>query len=491
MNEEREQPMDDREPDEDAVADPHPSAPPPAEGHEYADSGPSPTKGHESADSGAQPTRGHESGESGPSPMDDREPDERPGADSGEIDVVELGEDGEFDDLPPPTASSAELLAEFRARTDQFSAPTQPDIIPGAAGGDILPGTFSGASMAPPTTWADESDGSSASSGPVEPWMAQLDQLRYEIRRVIVGQHRVVERVLVALLAGGHCLLEGAPGLGKTKLLSTLAQTVGGSFSRIQFTPDLIPSDIVGTRIYRGSTERFDVERGPIFANLVLADEINRAPAKVQSALLEVMAEHQVTIGGETHAVPDPFLVLATQNPIEHEGVYALPEAQRDRFLMRVPVDFPTPAQEAEIVRRGTGSAVVPDTILSVADVCELQRLAAEVCVDPRVADYAVRLVLATRTPYEHGLGELDGLIDYGASPRATLGLLAAGKALAVLRGRRWVSPQEVFDVAYDVLNHRLVLSFEALADGTTVDEVLVKLLSTVKAPVGVTNPNS
>ncbi|MEM9712179.1 MAG: MoxR family ATPase [Actinomycetota bacterium] len=322
-----------------------------------------------------------------------------------------------------------------------------------------------------------------------EPWHAQIEQLRYEIRRVIVGQQRVVERVLVALVAGGHCLLEGAPGLGKTKLLSTLARTIGGSFSRIQFTPDLIPSDIVGTRIYRASSESFDVELGPIFANLVLADEINRAPAKVQSALLEVMAEHQVTIGGITHEVPDPFLVLATQNPIEHEGVYALPEAQRDRFLMRVPVDYPSPAEEAEIVRRGAAGEVMPDRILTTDDIAELQRRAHEIHVDPRVADYAVRIVLATRAPADHGLPELVGRIEYGASPRATLGLLSAGRALAVLRGRRWVSPQEIFDVAYDVLNHRLVLSFDALADGTTIDEVLVALLSTVRAPVGVTEP--
>ena len=404
----------------------------------------------------------------------------------------------EADDDRPAAPSAPRAWAD----ADRAEAPTQPDIIPGAArsgSDDILPtappGIVSpGSTTAPggssPTTPLRSVDEDWSLSPTLhEPWHAQIEQLRYEIRRVIVGQQRVVERVLVALVAGGHCLLEGAPGLGKTKLLSTLSKAIGGSFSRIQFTPDLIPSDIVGTRIYRASSESFDVELGPIFANLVLADEINRAPAKVQSALLEVMAEHQVTIGGTTHPVPDPFLVLATQNPIEHEGVYALPEAQRDRFLMRIPVDYPSPAEEAEIVRRGAIGEAVPDAILGPDDVLDLQRRAHEVHVDPRVADYAVRLVLATRSPAQHDLAELDGLIEYGASPRATLGLLSAGRALAVLRGRRWLSPQEVFDVAYDVLNHRLVLSFDALADGTTVDEVLVTLLSTVRAPVGVTEP--
>ncbi len=324
---------------------------------------------------------------------------------------------------------------------------------------------------------------------PDEPWFHQLDALRREIQRVIVGQDRVLERVLVALLAGGHCLLEGAPGLGKTRMLATLARSIGGSFARIQFTPDLIPADIVGTRIYRASVERFDVELGPVFANLVLADEINRAPAKVQSALLEVMGERQVTIGGTTHPAPSPFLVMATQNPIESEGVYVLPEAQRDRFLMRVPVEYPRPAEEAEIVRRASAGEPGIEPVLDLDDVVGLQRRAAAVHVDPSVQDYAVRIVLATRRPREHHLDELDGAIAFGASPRASIGLVAAGRALALLRGRRWLAPQDVYDVAYDVLNHRLVLSFDAMADGVTVDEVIVTLLTTVPAPPGVDEP--
>jgi MoxR-like ATPase len=310
----------------------------------------------------------------------------------------------------------------------------------------------------------------------------RLNQLLGEMRRVIVGQDRVLERVLVALIANGHCLLEGVPGLGKTLTVSTLAKTLGGTFARIQFTPDLLPSDIVGTRVYRPSTERFDVELGPVFANIVLADEINRAPAKVQSALLEVMAERQVSLGGITHPLPRPFLVLATQNPIESEGVYPLPEAQRDRFLMRIPVDYPTGAEEHEIVNRARRGAVEPLRLLSTDDVIALQQAARAVDVDPAVQDYAVRLVLATRDPRAHGV-DIDGLLAYGASPRASIGLIDAGRALALLRGRDHVLPQDVYDVAYDVLNHRLVLSFDAVADGVTVDDVLVQLLTSIVAP--------
>ncbi len=313
---------------------------------------------------------------------------------------------------------------------------------------------------------------------------AHLATVRAEIGRVIVGQQRVVDRVLVCLLAGGHCLLEGAPGLGKTRLLTTLAATLGGSFSRIQFTPDLLPSDVVGTRIWRAQQERFDVALGPVFANIVLADEINRAPAKVQSALLEVMAERQVSIGGETHRVPSPFLVLATQNPIESEGVYQLPEAQRDRFLMKVPVDYPAgPHEELEIVRRAAGDAVEPQQLLDIGLVRDLQETARAVHVDPRVADYAVRLVLATREPARYGLDDLQGLIAFGASPRASIGLVEGARALALIRGRGHVEPQDIYDLGYDVLNHRLVLSFDAVADGVTVDKVLYRLLTTIPAP--------
>jgi len=310
----------------------------------------------------------------------------------------------------------------------------------------------------------------------------RLREVTTGLQRVIVGQDRVLERVLISLLAGGHCLLEGVPGLGKTLTVSTLAKSLGGTFTRIQFTPDLLPSDIVGTRIYRPSTESFDVELGPVFANFVLADEINRAPAKVQSALLEVMAERQISIGGTTYQLPAPFLVLATQNPIESEGVYPLPEAQRDRFLMRIPVDYPTAAEEHQIVDRAAAHVPTPSPILSTQDVADLQRAAGEVFVDKAVQDYAIRLVLATRDPDEHGI-DIVGLLSYGASPRASIGLVAAGRALALLRGRDHLLPQDVYDVAYDVLNHRLVLSFDAVADGVTVDDVLVELLTTVVAP--------
>jgi MoxR-like ATPase len=313
---------------------------------------------------------------------------------------------------------------------------------------------------------------------------ALLERVLFEVKKVIVGQDRLVERVLVGLLARGHCLIEGVPGLAKTLTIETVARTVGGRFVRIQFTPDLIPSDIVGTRIYRASQERFDVELGPIFANFVLADEINRAPAKVQSALLEVMAERQVSIGGTTHPVPLPFLVLATQNPIESEGVYPLPEAQRDRFLMKVVIGYPTGGEEMEVVRRMGVSPPVAEQVLELDDLVRLQGAADAVFVDAGTADYAVRLVLATRRPEEHGLPELAPYLSYGASPRGSLGLVAAARGLALLRGRDYAVPQDVFDVAFDVLRHRLVLSYEALAEGVEADAVLSRILSVVPAPL-------
>jgi MoxR-like ATPase len=311
---------------------------------------------------------------------------------------------------------------------------------------------------------------------------ARLEQALFEVKKVIVGQDQAIERLLTCLLARGHVLLEGVPGVAKTLASETLARVVGGSFVRIQFTPDLLPADIVGTRIYRGSSETFDVELGPIFANFVLTDEVNRAPAKVQSALLEVMAEGHVSIGGETFPVPDPFLVLATQNPIESEGVYQLPEAQRDRFLMNVNIGYPSPSEEVEIVHRMGVRPPQPAQVLSPEDVLDLQAAADDVYVDPGVVDYAVNVVFATREPSDHGLADLKGMIAYGASPRASLGLVAAGRALALLRGRDYALPQDVFDVAPDVLRHRLVLSYEALADGVEVEDVLVRVLSTVPA---------
>ncbi len=312
---------------------------------------------------------------------------------------------------------------------------------------------------------------------------AQLEQALFEMRRVVVGQDRVLERLMVALLAGGHCLLEGVPGLGKTLTLSTMARVLGGTFSRIQFTPDLLPSDITGTRIYLASQERFDVEPGPVMANFVLADEVNRAPAKVQAAMLEVMAEHQVTIGDRTFQAPDPFLVMATQNPIESEGVYPLPEAQRDRFMMRVPVGYPSIDEEREIVRRMDVLASTADAILDPADVIAMQGATRKIFVDQKVTDYALRIVTATRRPTDVGVGQLDGLVEYGASPRASIALIRGAAAMALLRGRSYALPQDVYEIAYDVLNHRIVLSYEALADGVTVDDVLVELLSKLPAP--------
>src|SRR5450759_3447818 len=305
----------------------------------------------------------------------------------------------------------------------------------------------------------------------------------FQVKRVIVGQDRLVERALVCLLARGHCLIEGVPGLAKTLTVSTLATVVGGAFARLQFTPDLVPADIVGTRIWRPSVEEFDIEWGPVFANLVLADEINRAPAKVQSALLEVMAEGQVSIGGSTRVVPQPFLVLATQNPIESEGVYALPEAARDRFLMHIVVQHPSYAEETEIARRMGGHTPHADRVLSAEQLVALQAVVDDVFVHHAVADYAVRMVMATRDPARWGLPDLANQIALGASPRGTLGLLAAGRALAVLRGRRFLVPQDVYDVAPEVLRHRLLLSYDALAEGTKVDDVVAAVLAGVPAP--------
>jgi MoxR-like ATPase len=310
-----------------------------------------------------------------------------------------------------------------------------------------------------------------------------IETALFEIKKVIVGQDRMIERLAVCLLARGHCLLEGVPGVAKTLAVETLARVTGGTFARLQFTPDLLPADIVGTRIYRASSEQFDIELGPVFANFVLADEINRAPAKVQSALLEIMAERHVSIGGQTFAAPDPFLVLATQNPIESEGVYPLPEAQRDRFLMKVLIDYPTPAEEVAIVHRMGVTPPEPSQVLDPFRLLQLQGEADQVYVDRGVVEYAVNLVLATRDPSSFGLADLHELIAYGASPRASIGLVRAGRALALLRGRTYALPQDVFDVAPDILRHRLVLSYEALARELTPDHLLARVLSTVPAP--------
>jgi MoxR-like ATPase len=315
-----------------------------------------------------------------------------------------------------------------------------------------------------------------------------LRQALAEVRRVIVGQEHMVERLLVALLARGHCLLEGVPGVAKTLAASTLATVVGGSFARIQFTPDLVPSDIVGTRVFHPSTERFDVELGPVFVNFLLADEINRAPAKVQSALLEVMAERQVTLAGETHPLPRPFVVLATQNPIESEGVYPLPEVQRDRFLFKVRVRHPDAHEELEILHRMSVKPPVPEPVLDPVRLAALQDLAEQVSVHQLVADYVVRLVMATRDPHEYGMPGLADTVEIGVSPRATLGLVAAGRALALLRGRDYLLPDDVRDVAVDVMGHRLMLTFDAMADGVDADDVVRQILATIPPPLVVWN---
>jgi MoxR-like ATPase len=310
-----------------------------------------------------------------------------------------------------------------------------------------------------------------------------LEQALFEVKRVIVGQDLLVERMLAALLARGHCLLEGVPGVAKTLAAQTLAAVTGGTFARVQFTPDLMPADIMGTRIYRQSSEAFDVELGPVFVNFLLADEINRAPAKVQSALLEVMAEHQVSIGGQSYPVPDPFLVMATQNPIEQEGVYPLPEAQRDRFLMKVVVGYPSESEEREIVYRMSVSAPEPTRVLDPEQLVALQHKADQVFLHHALVDYAVRLVSATREPAAFGLPEVAPLVQYGASPRASLGIVRASRALALLRGRDYALPDDLTDVAVDVLRHRLVLSYDALADDVPADHIIAQVLARVPRP--------
>jgi MoxR-like ATPase len=310
-----------------------------------------------------------------------------------------------------------------------------------------------------------------------------LEAALFEVKRVIVGQEAMLERLLVALLAGGHVLLEGVPGLAKTRTVNTLADVLGGTFRRIQFTPDLVPADLVGTRVFRPDTARFETELGPVFANLLLADEVNRAPAKVQSALLEVMQERQVTIGGQTFGVPSPFLVLATQNPIESEGTYPLPEAQVDRFMFKVVVDYPSDREEAAIVARSLAPDAEVQVVLSPERLAAHQRAAREVFVDRQVVDYAVALVAATRRPAEAGLADLERWIEFGASPRGSLNLVHAARALALLRGRGYALPRDVRDLARDVLRHRLALTYDALAEGVQAEAVLDRVLDAVPMP--------
>jgi MoxR-like ATPase len=310
-----------------------------------------------------------------------------------------------------------------------------------------------------------------------------MERVLYEVKKTVVGQDHFLERVLVAMLANGHLLVEGVPGLAKTLTVKTVADVLGGSFKRLQFTPDLVPADLIGTRIYRSGTGDFDTELGPVFCNFLLADEINRAPAKVQSALLEVMQERQVTIGGNSFPVPLPFLVMATQNPIESEGTYPLPEAQVDRFLMKILVDYPSLGEEAAVVGRSLAEPAAVSKCLSVAELDRYSAAAQTVLVDREAIGYAVDLADATRNPARYGLPELETMIEYGASPRGPIGLVQAARVLALLRGRGHVGADDMRDLAADVLRHRIVLSYDALSEGVTADELLEQIMTAVSEP--------
>ena len=310
-----------------------------------------------------------------------------------------------------------------------------------------------------------------------------MERILYEVKRVVVGQDRFLERMMVALLAGGHLLVEGVPGLAKTLTVKTLAAALQGQFKRIQFTPDLVPADLIGTRIYNQKTGEFSTALGPVFTHLLQADENNRAPAKVQSALLQVMQERQVTIAGQTHFVPEPFLVMATQNPIETEGTYPLPEAQVDRFMMKVLVDYPSDEEEFVIAQRVTGPRIEVQVVASMDQLAALQRDCRQVYVDPSLMQYAVRLVAATRTPAQAGLQELAPMLSFGASPRATIGLIEGAKALALMRGRGYALPEDMSDLVPDVLRHRLVLSYEALSEGLSADQIVLRIMAKVAPP--------
>ena len=310
-----------------------------------------------------------------------------------------------------------------------------------------------------------------------------MEQVLYEIKKIIVGQDHLLERVIVAILSQGHLLVEGVPGLAKTLTIKTLSEVIHGTFKRIQFTPDLVPADLVGTRIYNQKTGEFSTSLGPVFTNLLLADEINRAPAKVQSALLEVMQERQVTIGGNTYKVPEPFLVMATQNPIETEGTYPLPEAQVDRFMMKVLVDYPSEQEEFVIVERMTGSLSPVKTVVNTDQLIKLRADAEKVYVDPSLIEYSVKLAAATRDPDKFNIPDLKKYIMYGVSPRASINLIITARSLAFIRGRSYIIPQDIIDMSLDVMRHRLVLSYEAMSDDITGDMVLQKILDTIPLP--------
>jgi MoxR-like ATPase len=352
---------------------------------------------------------------------------------------------------------------------------TSPSGPPQGAGG------YSG--QAPAQGYPQGSHASPPNNGGLQQEVHTLERAIFEVKRIIVGQDQMVERMLVGLLSKGHVLLEGVPGVAKTLAVETFAKVVGGTFARIQFTPDLVPTDIVGTRIYRQGKEEFDIELGPVVCNFLLADEINRAPAKVQSALLEVMQERRISIGGKDFAMPNPFLVMATQNPIEQEGVYALPEAQRDRFLFKINIDYPTPEEEREIVYRMGVKPPEPKQILAPGDLVRLQDVASNNFVHHALVDYVVRIVTATRNPEKFGMPDAKAWIAYGASPRASLGIIAASRSLALIRGRDYVIPQDVVEVIPDVLRHRLVLTYDALADEISSETVINRILQTVALP--------
>ncbi|MCV7279468.1 MoxR family ATPase [Mycolicibacterium flavescens] len=360
-----------------------------------------------------------------------------------------------------------------------MTSPSGPPQGAGGYPGQPQPQGYQGAHAAP----ANPTPAAAATNGGLQQEVHTLERAVFEVKRIIVGQDQLVERMLVGLLAKGHVLLEGVPGVAKTLAVETFAKVVGGTFARIQFTPDLVPTDIVGTRIYRVGKEEFDIELGPVVVNFLLADEINRAPAKVQSALLEVMAERKISIGGKTFPLPQPFLVMATQNPIEQEGVYALPEAQRDRFLFKLNIDYPTPEEEREIIYRMGVKPPEPKQILGPGDLLRLQDVAANNFVHHALVDYVVRIVTATREPEKFGMPDAKAWIAYGASPRASLGIIAASRALALVRGRDYVIPQDVVEVIPDVLRHRLVLTYDALADEISAETVINRILQTVALP--------
>ena len=355
--------------------------------------------------------------------------------------------------------------------------PADPNQPPGAAPRSY-PAPPGGAGVpAVPGTWAPEE------APRPDRYASALEPALFELKRLIVGQDRLLERLLIGLLTGGHVIIEGVPGLAKTATVKALAEVVSGTFGRIQFTPDLVPADLIGTRIYNPGRAEFSVELGPVFVNLLLADEINRAPAKVQSALLEVMQERQVTIGGQTFAVPDPFLVLATQNPIEAEGTYPLPEAQLDRFMFKVLVDYPSYQEELVVVQRVTGPPIDLKAVLTLEQLRDLRVQADQAYVDPAVAAYAATLVSATRTPLQHGIGDLTPAIAYGASPRASINLVTGARALAFIRGRNYALPHDVADVAPEVLRHRLVLSYDGIAAGVTPETIIGRVLERYPPP--------